>query len=71
MLQLSFLLPASCCLIGQGGLGRPTESLDQLTALMKYWSGGTSVAGQQLGYGFDTIGAMSTVVKFLASHPIQ
>ena len=32
------------------------DSLGQVTSGTKYWSDGSVVAGQQFGYGFDTIG---------------
>ena len=36
------------------------DSLGQVTSGIKYWAGGTPVAGQQFGYGFDDIGNRTT-----------
>src|SRR5208282_6915132 len=36
------------------------DTLGQVTSGIKYWSDGSVVAGQQFGYGFDTIGNRTT-----------
>jgi RHS repeat-associated protein len=38
------------------------DNLGQVTSGVKYWSDGTPVAGQQFGYGFDSIGNRQSTV---------